>query len=146
MSLTHRITRVLVYVGTADRIADAIARRTVKGTRITSNLVIHESVAGDCAEVLDDNDLPFSEAVLAQAEMLGIGNNDSDAFEIVQALQDEAYTRGRNELTAHIRDKADAFQQEHLTTDPATGAVIGHQDQLDYWNDLLDLVDELEAL
>ena len=90
MSLTHRVTRILVYVGTAGRVADAISRRSVKGTYITHDLVIHESVAGDCAEVLDDNDLPFTKAVLAQAEILGFDNTDSDvnAAEIVQVLQD----------------------------------------------------------
>ena len=111
MPLTHRVTRILVYVGTADRVADAIAHRSVKGTYITEDLVIHESVAGDCAEILDDNDLIFSEAVLAQAQMLDLDVEGSNAFDIVRALQDEAYSRGRNELTAHIRNKADTFSR-----------------------------------
>ena len=148
MPLTHRVTRILVYVGTADRVTDAIVNRSVKGTHITRDLVIHESVAGDCAEILDDNDLPFTKAVLAQAEILGFDNTDSDvnAAEIVRALQDEAYSRGRNELTAHIRDKADTFSREHLSIDPDTGAVTGRQEHLDYWNDLIELAEELEEL
>lgn len=146
MPLTHRVTRILVYVGTADRIAEAIARRSVKGTYITRDLVIHESVAGDCAEILDDSDLIFSEAVLAQAQMLDLDVEGSNAFDIVRALQDEAYSRGRNELTAHIRDKADTFSREHLSIDPDTGAVTGRQEHLDYWNDLIELAEELEGM
>ena len=146
MSLTHRITRVLVYVGTADRITDAIARRAVKGTHILRNLVIHESVAGVCAEVLDDNDLPFSEAVLECAQREELDINGQAPREIIYSLLDIAKHREKCRLTAHFRNKADTFQRMYLTTDPATGAVGGHQEQLDYWNDLLDLVDELEAL
>ena len=146
MSLTHRVTRILVYVGTADRVTDAIAHRSVKGTYITKDLVIHESVAGDCAEILDDNDLIFSEAVLAQAQMLDLDVEGSNAFDIVRALQDEAYARGRKELISRIYDKADTFSREHLTTDPDTGTVEGRQEQLDYWNDLIELAEELEEL
>ena len=146
MPLTHRVTRILVYVGTADRVTDAISRRSVKGTHITRDLVIHESVAGDCAEILDDNDLPFTKAVLAQAQMLDLDVEGSNAFDIVRALQDEAYSRGRNELTAHIRDKADTFSREHLSIDPDTGAVTGRQEHLDYWNDLIELAEELEGM
>lgn len=146
MPLTHRVTRILVYVGTADRVTDAIAHRSVKGTHITRDLVIHESVAGDCVELLDDSDLPFTKAVLAQAQMLDLDVEGSNAFDIVRALQDEAYSRGRNELTAHIRDKADTFQQEHLTVDPDTGAVTGRQEHLDYWNVLVELAEELEGM
>lgn len=146
MSLTHRITRVLVYVGTADRIADAIARRAVKGTHITSNLVIHESVAGDCAEVLDDNDLPFTEAVLEFAQIEGLDVSGQEPYEIFSGLLDINKRREKYRLTAHIRSKADAFQHEHLTIDPDTGAVEGRQEQLDYWNDLLELVEYLESL
>lgn len=145
MPLTHRVTRILVYVGTADRVTDAIAHRSVKGTYITKDLVIHESVAGDCAEILDDNDLIFS-AVLAQAQMLDLAVKGSNALDIVRALQDEAYSRGRNELTAHIRDKADTFRREHLSIDPDTGAVEGRQEHLDYWNDLIELAEELEGM
>ena len=146
MPLTHRVTRILVYVGTAERVADAIARRSVKGTYITEDLVIHESVAGDCAEILDDNDLPFTKAVLAQAQMLDLDVEGSNAFDIVRALQNEAYSRGRNELTAHIRDKADTFRREHLSIDPDTGAVTGRQEHLDYWNGLIELAEELEGM
>ena len=146
MPLTHRVTRILVYVGTAGRVSDAIAHRSVKGTYITKDLVIHESVSGDCAEILDDNDLIFSEAVLAQAQMLDLDVEGSNAFDIVRALQDEAYSRGRNELTVHIRDMAATFSREHLTIDPDTGAVVGRQEQLDYWNDLIELAKELEEL
>jgi len=146
MALTHRVTRILVYVGTADRVTDAIARRSVKGTQIYKDLVIHESVAGECAEVLDDNDLPFTKAVLALAQMLDLDVEGSNAFDIVRALQNEAYSRGRNELTVHIRDKADAFSREHLTIDPDTGTVEGRQEYLDYWNDLIELAEELEEL
>ena len=145
MPLTHRVTRILVYVGTADRVTDAIVNRSVKGTYITEDLVIHESVAGDCAEILDDNDLIFS-AVLAQAQMLDLAVKGSNALDIVRALQDEAYSRGRNELTAHIRDKADTFRREHLSIDPDTGAVTGRQEHLDYWNDLIELAEELEGM
>lgn len=145
MPLTHRVTRILVYVGTADRVTDAIAHRSVKGTYITKDLVIHESVAGDCTEILDDNDLIFS-AVLAQAQMLDLAVKGSNALDIVRALQDEAYSRGRNELTAHIRDKADTFSREHLTIDPDTGAVTGRQEHLDYWNVLVELAEELEGM
>ena len=145
MSLTHRVTRILVYVGTADRVTDAIVNRSVKGTYITEDLVIHESVAGDCAEILDDNDLIFS-AVLAQAQMLDLAVKGSNALDIVRALQDEAYSRGRNELTAHIRDKADTFSREHLSIDPDTGAVTGRQEHLDYWNNLIELAEELEGM
>lgn len=130
MPLTHRVTRILVYVGTADRVTDAIARRSVKGTHITRDLVIHESVAGDCAEILDDNDLPFTKAVLAQAQMLDLDVEGSNAFDIVRALQDEAYARGRKELISHIYDKADTFHREHL----------------DCWNALIELAEELEEL
>ena len=146
MPLTHRVTRILVYVGTADRVTDAIVSRSVKGTHITRDLVIHESVAGDCAEILDDNDLPFTKAVLAQAQMLDLDVAGSNALDIVRALQDEAYSRGRNELTAHIRDKADTFSREHLSIDPDTGAVTGRQEHLDYWNDLIELAEELEGM
>ena len=130
MPLTHRVTRILVYVGTADRVTDAIARRSVKGTHITRDLVIHESVAGDCAEILDDNDLPFTKAVLALAQMLDLDVEGSNAFDIVRALQDEAYIRGRKELISHIYDKADTFHREHL----------------DCWNALIELAEELEEL
>lgn len=146
MALTHRVTRILVYVGTADRVTDAIARRSIKGTHITRDLVIHESVAGDCAEILDDNDLPFTKAVLAQAQMLDLDVEGSNAFDIVRALQDEAYARGRKELISRICDKADTFSREHLTTDPDTDTVVGRQEQLDYWNDLIALAEELEEL
>ena len=145
MSLTHRVTRILVYVGTADRVADAIAHRSVKGTYITEDLVIHESVAGDCAEILDYNDLIFS-AVLAQAQIRDFDVEGSNALDIVRALQDETYSRGRNELTAHIRDKADTFSREHLTIDPDTGTVTGRQEHLDYWNGLIELAEELEGM
>jgi len=130
MSLTHRVTRILVYVGTADRVTDAISRRSVKGTHITRDLVIHESVAGDCAEILDDNDLPFTKAVLAQAQMLDLDVEGSNVFDIVRALQDEAYDRGRKELISRIYDKADTFHREHL----------------DCWNALIELAKELEEL
>ena len=146
MPLTHRVTRILVYVGTADRVTDAIARRSVKGTHITRDLVIHESVAGDCAEILDDNDLIFSEAVLAQAQMLDLDVEGSNAFDIVRALQDEAYVRGRKELISRICDKAATFSREHLSSDPDTGAAEGRQEHLDYWNDLIELAEELEEL
>lgn len=146
MSLTHRITRVLVYVGTADRIADAIARRAVKGTYITSNLVIHESVAGDCAEVLDDNDLPFSSVVLELAEAAGLDVDGPEPYEIFNSLLAIAKHREKYRLTSFIRNKADAFQRERLTIDPDTGTVEGRQEQLDYWNGLLELVEDLEAL
>ena len=146
MPLTHRVTRILVYVGTADRVTDAIAKRSVKGTYITHDLVIHESVAGDCAEILDDSDLIFSEAVLAQAQMLDLDVAGSNAFAIVRALQNEAYRRGRNELIAHIRDKAATFRREHLSSDTATGAVTGRQEHLVYWNNLFELVEELEGM
>ena len=146
MSLTHRVTRILAYVGTADRVADAISRRSVKGTHITRDLVIHESVAGDCAEILDDNDLPFTKAVLAQAQMLDLDVAGSNAPDIVRALQDESYDRGRKELISRIYDKADTFSREHLTIDPDTGAVTGRQEHLDYWNDLIELAEELEGM
>jgi len=146
MPLTHRVTRILVYVGTADRVSDAIAHRSVKGTYITKDLVIHESVAGDCAEILDDNDLIFSEAVLAQAQMLDLDVEGSNAFDIVRALQDEAYVRGRKELISRVYDKADTFRREHLSDDPDTGAVTGRQEHLDYWNDLIELAEELERM
>ena len=146
MSLTHRVTRIIVYVGTADRIADAIVNRSVKGTYITKDLVIYESVAGDFAEILDDNDLIFSEAVLAQAQMLDLDVEGSNAFDIVRALQDEAYDRGRKELISRIYDKADTFSREHLSSDPDTGAVTGRQEHLDYWNGLIELAEELEEL
>ena len=146
MPLTHRVTRILVYVGTADRVADAIAHRSVKGTYITEDLVIHESVAGDCAEILDDNDLPFTKAVLAQAQIRDFDVEGSNAPDIVRALQDETYSRGRNELTAHIHDKADTFSREHLSSDPDTGAVTGRQEHLDYWNGLIELAEELEGM
>ena len=147
MSLTHRVIRIIVYVGTADRIADAIAHRSGKGTYITEDLAIYESVAGDCAEILDDSDLIFSEAVLAQAQMLDLDVAGSNAFAIVRALQNEAYRRGRNELIAHIRDKAATFRREHLIIDPDTGAFTGlFEEHLDYWNDLIELAEELEEL
>lgn len=146
MAFTHRITRVLVYVGTADRIADAIARRSVKGTHITSNLVIHESVAGDCAEVLDDNDLPFSSMVLECAQVEGIDINGKEPYDIFSGLLAIAKHREKYRLTSFIRNKADAFQRERLTIDPDTGTVEGRQEQLDYWNGLLELVEDLEAL
>ena len=145
MSLTHRVTRILVYVGTAERVTDAIVNRSVKGTYITEDLVIHESVAGDCAEILDDNDLIFS-AVLAQAQIRDFDVEGSNALDIVRALQDESYSRGRNELTAHIRDKAATFRREHLSIDPDTGAVTGRQEHLDYWNVLVELAEELEGM
>lgn len=146
MSLTHRITRVLVYVGTADRISDAIARRAVKGTYITSNLVIHESVAGDCAEVLDDNDLPFSAIALELAQTAGLDVDGQEPYEIINDLFAIAKQREKYRLTSFIRRKADAFGRENLTIDPDTNSVESRQGQLDYWNGLLELVDELEAL
>jgi len=146
MPLTHRVTRILVYVGTADRVTDAIVNRSVKGTYITKDLVIHESVSGDCAEILDDNDLIFSEAVLAQAQMLDLDVEGSNAFDIVRALQDEAYDRGQKELISRVYDKADMFRREHLSSDPDTGAVTGRQEHLDYWNGLIELAEELEEL
>lgn len=146
MALTHRVTRILVYVGTADRVIDAIVNRSIKGTYITEDLVIHESVAGDCAEILDDNDLIFSKAVLAQAQIRDFDVEGSNAFDIVRALQDESYDRGRKELISRVYDKADTFSREHLSIDPDTGAVTGRQEHLDYWNDLIELAEELEGM
>ena len=146
MPLAHRVTRVLVYDGTAERVTDAIVNRSVKGTYITKDLVIHESVAGDCAEILDDNDLPFTKAVLAQAQMLDLDVEGSNAFDIVRALQDEAYVRGRKELISRIYDKADTFSREHLFSAPDTGAVTGRQKHLGYWNALVELAEELEGM
>ncbi len=146
MSLTHRVTRILVYVGTADRIADAIARRAVKGTFITSNLVIHESVAGDCAEVLDDNDLPFSAIALELAQAEGLDVSGQEPYEIINDLFAIARRREKYRLTAYIRNKANTYQQEQLTIDPDTNTVEGRSEQLDYWNGLLELADELEEL
>ena len=146
MSLTHRITRVLVYVGTADRIADAVARRAVKGTHILRDLVIHESVAGDCAEVLDDNDLPFSTIVLECAQTEGLNVEGQEPYEIFNGLLAFVKRREKYRLTTYVRNKAHAFQNEHLRVDPDTGTVEGRPEQLEYWNGLHELVEELGAL
>ena len=146
MSLTHRMTRILVYTGTAESIANASAKRSVKGTHILRDLVISEAIAGDLVEILDDSDAPFSTLILDCAEAEGLDVSGQEACEIFNGLLAVAKRREKYRLTSFIRNKADAFQREHLTTDPDTGAVIGRQEQLDYWNGLLELAEELEAL
>lgn len=146
MSLTRRVTRILVYVGTADRIAEAVSRRAVKGTYIVNDLVIHEAIAGDLVEILDDTDAPFSNIVLECARAEGLHVNGEDPHDIFNSLLTIAKRREKYRLTAYIRDKADTYQREQLTIDPDTNTVEGRSEQLDYWNGLLELADELEEL
>ena len=146
MSFTHRMTRILVYTGTAESIANASAKRSVKGTHILHDLVISEAIAGDLVEILDDSDAPFSAIILECAEADGLDVAGQEPYDIFNGLLDIAKRREKYRLTAHIRNKADAFQQEHLTIDPNTSAVEGRQEQLDYWNGLLELAEDLEAL
>ena len=146
MPLTHRITRILVYVGTADRIAEAVSRRSVKGTYIANDLVIHEAIAGDLVEILDDTDAPFSNIVLECARAEGLHVNGEDPHDIFNSLLTIAKRREKYRLTTYVRNKAHAFQNEHLRVDPDTGTVEGRPEQLEYWNGLHDLVEELGAL
>lgn len=53
MSETHRILRVIEYVGTPEFIRDAIDKRSVKGRRdVPGKGYITEAILGETAEVL----------------------------------------------------------------------------------------------
>lgn len=50
---TQRFIRILVYEGTPEQIADAIARRSVKGSITTNSIQIREAILGDFLETFD---------------------------------------------------------------------------------------------
>ena len=53
---------------------------------------------------------------------------------------------GINQVVKMLQKRADAYADEHLSTDPDTGATEGSEAHIEYWNWLLELVDDVRAL
>ena len=53
---------------------------------------------------------------------------------------------GIKQVAKMLKKRADAYADEHLSTDPDTGATEGSEAHIEYWNWLLELVDDVRAL
>ena len=76
-----------------------------------------------------------------------IGPVFANPYEAASPAPDtQAVEQGIEQVAKFLQKRADAYADEHLSTDPDTGATEGGAHQIEYWNWLLELVDEVRTL